>query len=157
MSCVKFREASPNNPNYVRITNENSGCWSYVGRISDGAQTLNLQTNGCMSCGTIVHEFLHALGFFHQQSSSERDNFVKINYENVIPGKENNFIKYSRSAVTDFGYTYDYNSIMHYGSYYFSKNGLQTISSITSEGSGMGQRAGLSPIDIGKINKMYDC
>lgn len=153
---MKFKEATSANRDYVIITNENSGCWSYVGCIT-GRQTLNLQPNGCMSCGTIIHEFLHVLGFFHQQSSADRDEFVEIHYENVSPGAENNFIKYSSTVVTNLGYRYDYDSIMHYGPFDFSKNGYHTISSKTSEGQGMGQRVGLSPTDIGKINKMYNC
>ena len=38
-----------------------SGCWSSVGR-QGGAQKLSLRTNGCMSQGTIIHEFMHAIG-----------------------------------------------------------------------------------------------
>lgn len=74
------------------LQGEDSGCWSYVGR-SGGRQTLNLQRsypgNGCFRNGTIVHEFLHAAGFFHQQSAPERDDYVEIVWENIQPGKLN--------------------------------------------------------------------
>lgn len=52
------------------------------------------------------------------------------------------------------GVSYDYSSIMHYGSKDFSKNGLDTI---TPKQSGViiGQRDGMSNSDIWKINNMY--
>ena len=34
----------------------------------------------------------HALGFFHEQSRPDRDNFVEILLKNVRPGKYANFI-----------------------------------------------------------------
>ncbi|KAL5279616.1 hypothetical protein ACFFRR_003916 [Megaselia abdita] len=156
VTCMQFKAATFVNKDYVFITNDNSGCWSHVGYIS-GVQRLNLQSNGCMYHGTIVHETLHSLGFFHQQSASNRDDYVKILFENVSPGTEGNFKKYSSSVISNYGFTYDYGSIMHYGRYYFSKNGLPTITSKTSQGQNIGQREELSPIDIAKINKMYNC
>lgn len=77
--------------------------------------------------GTIIHEFLHTLGFFHTQSASNRDEYVTINWENIEKGKEHNFNKYGTNIVTDFGIEYDYLSIMHYGAYYFSVNQEPTI------------------------------
>ena len=66
-------------------------CYSYVGMIG-GAQTLSLDA-GCFRCtatgckpGTPQHEFLHALGFHHEQSRTDRDDYVTINYDNIQPG-----------------------------------------------------------------------
>ena len=62
-------------------------CYSYIGRIGV-AQTVSLDDN-CFNDGlpgTAIHELLHAVGFFHEQSRTDRDDYVIINYSNVQPG-----------------------------------------------------------------------
>ena len=44
-----------------------------------------------------------------------------------LSGKLHNFKKYKRSRIDSLGTAYDYGSIMHYGSKYFSKNNKETI------------------------------
>lgn len=68
------------------------GCWSFVGRIG-GPQLLSLQPPdrrgpNCLGTeGRSMHEIMHALGIFHEQSRADRDYFVKVNWENIIKGK----------------------------------------------------------------------
>lgn len=54
------------------------------------------------------------------------------------------------------GGPYDYGSVMHYQSLAFSKNGKPTIIP-KHRGVKIGQREGLSPIDISEIRKYYGC
>ena len=51
---------------------------------------------------------------------------------------------------------YDYGSIMHYSEKGFSKNGLPTIQTL-QPGVTIGQRKGLSDIDVAEIRKYYGC
>jgi hypothetical protein len=64
-----------------------------------------------------VHEFGHAIGFHHEQTRPDRDQYVQILYDNIQQGVEYNFQRYSTSVINDHGVPYDYRSVMHYGKY----------------------------------------
>lgn len=61
-------------------------CWSYVGR-QGGSQTVSLSRQGCLYHGTVQHELLHALGFNHEQTRSDRDNHIQVVWDNIIQGQ----------------------------------------------------------------------
>jgi len=159
-SCVKFQKRTTANANYVNVVVSNTGCYSSVGMVG-GAQTLNLQTNtpgnGCFRHGTIIHEFLHALGFYHMQSTHNRDDFVRIVWDKIQAGTENNFNKYTSSQVTNFNVLYDYGSVLHYSEYGFSTDGSKTIVPLQSTSADIGQRVGMSAGDISKLKSQYSC
>ncbi|XP_057314061.1 zinc metalloproteinase nas-15-like [Hydractinia symbiolongicarpus] len=112
----------------------------------------------CWEPGIAVHEILHALGFYHEQSRPDRDNFVKINYENVLQGSAIQFKKYGTDKINSLGIPYDYQSIMHYGEKAFSKNRKNTIETLDPKKQSLiGQRKGLSKLDIQQINLLYKC
>merc|ERR1712080_21337 len=153
--CIRWVERT-DEKDYVNFKAEDSGCHSSVGRVGHG-QTLNLHSPGCLTrIGTVEHEMLHALGFHHMQSTSDRDEFVEIMWDNIQAGKEHNFKKYSDGEVTDFGVSYDYGSVMHYSRHAFSKNGEDTIAPY-DEDAEIGQRVGLSDKDLAKLLRMYNC
>lgn len=130
-TCVRFRPYTKNDTNWIEVKSDYSGCWSSVG-MRTGGQVVNLNSPRCVRHGVAVHELMHAIGFFHQQSSADRDEHVHINWENIREGREMNFKKYNSSAVNDFEVGYDYDSVMHYGAKAFSKNGQRTIEPLVS-------------------------
>ncbi|XP_012282356.1 zinc metalloproteinase nas-15 [Orussus abietinus] len=155
LTCLRFRKYKETDQDYVIVQGSKSGCWSLVGRHGQG-QVLNLQNPGCLRHGVVIHEFLHALGFYHQQSASDRDDWIQIHWENIKEGKEHNFNKYDNRTITDYGVGYDYNSVMHYSTHAFSKNGEPTISPTKKEDEAqLGQRDGLSKKDMAKLEMMY--
>ncbi|KAH9638418.1 hypothetical protein HF086_007725 [Spodoptera exigua] len=130
-SCITFRPREKDDEHAVIIQGTKDGCFSNVGFSTPDdegeiRQVLNL-AKGCFKHGTVVHEMLHTIGFYHMQSTYDRDDFVTILWENIKPGHEHNFAKYSNDTVTDFGVPYDYNSVMHYTEKAFSVNGNKTI------------------------------
>ncbi|KAK2906157.1 hypothetical protein Q8A73_010100 [Channa argus] len=82
-TCIKFVQRT-HEANFLDIQ-PRYGCWSFLGQIG-GSQTLSLQSPGCMWSGVAAHEFMHALGFVHEQSRSDRDHYVTIVWKNIIPG-----------------------------------------------------------------------
>ena len=53
-----------------------------------GEQQLSIGQD-CEYDGVIIHELMHALGFYHEQSRSDRDDFVTIMWENIEAGRKN--------------------------------------------------------------------
>ncbi|KAF0309811.1 Zinc metalloproteinase nas-13 [Amphibalanus amphitrite] len=159
-TCIRVRPLGPTDDasqGYVRII-KGDGCYSSVGRqVSSPGQELSLG-NGCLFPGIVVHEFMHAIGFWHEQSRPDRDSHVMIHYDNIKYGKDYNFKKYTTNEVQLKGTPYDVGSIMHYGPYAFARNRNQpTISALKQTSVTMGQREGLSHYDIQKINTLYGC
>lgn len=131
------------------IPNEGTNCSSYVGR--QGGKQLILLAPRCNTMNT-VHELGHALGLWHEQSRTDRDSYVRIIWENIEDDYKYNFNQQLTDGK-DFG-EYDYQSIMHYGPFSFSKNGQKTIIPI-AEGITIGQRSQLSEKDIAAVKAMY--
>nr|XP_040582128.1 low choriolytic enzyme-like [Lepeophtheirus salmonis] len=164
-TCVKFVE-NTNQANYVEIFTGRSECFA---------------TLGYNSLGIIIHELLHVLGFGHEQTRPDRDQYIKISWENInnrayhnswraLGENESPTIPTCRKVGIDqydncyvgfrtstFGLAYDYESIMHYGLKDFSTNGKNTISLKNSTFAGFPNRSGMSNLDFQKIKVAYEC
>ncbi|KAM8895400.1 high choriolytic enzyme 1-like isoform 1-T2 [Spinachia spinachia] len=150
-TCIRFVWRR-NHRNYLSFFS-GSGCWSYLGRQT-GAQQISLRKNGCLFTDTVQHEVLHALGFHHEQVRSDRDDFVSILTENIVPGRERNFEK---QPTNNLGTTYDFESVMHYGKFAFSSNGNPTIVSKADPDMEFGSATTMSENDIARVNALYEC
>ena len=61
-------------------------CYSKVGR-QGGEQIISIGP-GCVHKYIIMHELMHAVGFFHENTRYDRDQYVKVLWWNIQHGKE---------------------------------------------------------------------
>lgn len=152
VTCLTFLEIEKNVITDYILFRKLYGCYSFIGR-QGGEQILSIG-EGCLIEGIIIHEMLHSLGFWHEQSRYDRDDHVEIRWNNIYPDKEKNFQKYTQREIQHLNVPYDYSSIMHYNAHAFSRDGISpTI--ITKTGASIGQREKLSTFDILKLNRLY--
>ncbi|KAL6108543.1 uncharacterized protein ACO6RY_19049 [Pungitius sinensis] len=154
-TCIDFTPWK-GEQNYISVF-KGSGCFSSVGNQHVGKQRLSIGNN-CDRLGTVEHEFLHALGFWHEQSRADRDDYVNIMWDRIEPGKERNFKTYDDTVSSALGVAYDYGSVMHYSKTSFNIGSEPTIiTKIPHFMDVIGQRMGFSASDLTKLNSLYKC
>ncbi|MBT7670156.1 MAG: hypothetical protein HN623_11275, partial [Bdellovibrionales bacterium] len=157
------------NSDYLLIVSRGDGCFSKVGKIG-GEQELNLG-KGCFKSHLILHQLLHAAGLWHEQSRCDRDQYIKIKWDNILTDKVDNFNR--RCATLDecqgdlhcvveegvqSDLPYDRRSIMHYGKHYFSNHKGKKVLYSTSKKRRqrkVGPKHHLSATDIERVNLAY--
>lgn len=148
---VSFVERT-NEPDYVAITYvPKGGCLSPIGR-QGGRQQVTLG-DGCQAAYIVAHELMHALGIYHEQSRSDRDQYVTIHWDNIPDEEERNFKTFlEMGGGVNLG-PYDFASVMHYGPTDFGIDGKTTIS--RKDGGVIAKNKALSAGDINTINSIY--
>lgn len=146
---LRVRPRTSRDADYVVFSNQGSGCWSELGRVR-GVQTIQVEAD--CSRGSIVHELLHAAGFMHEQTRSDRDQYVTVMWDEIAKGKEHNFAQHP-DMLQDIG-AYDYDSILHYSTHGFSRRGNPTLVPKVA-GARIGNREGLSALDRAAIEQVY--
>ncbi|XP_033976327.1 meprin A subunit beta-like [Trematomus bernacchii] len=154
-SCIDFKPRD--SEEYYINVKKLSGCYSYIGKVKSNGQDLSIGSY-CDSISTVEHEFLHALGFYHEQSRYDRDDYVTIVNKNIREGFERNFQKGSNKSTTTQGVPYDFWSVMHYGENSFSNgNGSTILTKDPKFQDVIGQRLEVSPKDVLELNLLYKC
>ncbi len=120
-----------NQPVYVNINLNGANTGQCEGE--EGYQPNFVQPEpmtGAANCtiGTILHEMGHVVGLWHEQSRSDRDQYVTVNYQNIIKGSRSNF-DMIQDNVQNLG-LYDYASLMHYPPFEQTRNGAPSIETI---------------------------
>lgn len=157
-----------------------SRCSSSVGNQHVGKQRLSIGKN-CDRLGTVEHEFLHALGLWHERSRADRDDYVQIVWDQIEPGKpkpkltltlswpERGLSSFPSPSVvfpckehnrddslsSALGVPYDYGSVMHYSKTSFNTSSEPTI--ITKFPHFLDVIGHISAGDLSKHNRLYNC
>lgn len=159
-NCVRFvpqYELSEKIRDFVVITKTNNedGCHSVMGRSFAGGRQFMVLNEGCLTPHNIIHEATHVLGFDHTQCRSDRDQYMRIKFENVIPEMRGNFD--TRNTNNEL-VAFDPESVMIYEQDTFTANGLDTMELKSGERIlEDNRRAQLSSGDIEMIKRFYRC
>ncbi|XP_050024380.1 high choriolytic enzyme 1-like isoform X1 [Dermacentor andersoni] len=160
-TCIRFQTHS-DEENFVSIAYRRGRCASNVG-MQGGEQTVALDPSLCLELGQVAHEFLHALGFFHEHSRPDRDEYVRVLWDNIIKASSESFWRNNETEADTLGEPYDYESVMHYPHDAFSKPGsgstlLPKAAEVKPEVLGKAyQENFLTDTDIRKLNVLYTC
>ncbi|XP_055356658.1 uncharacterized protein LOC129601790 [Paramacrobiotus metropolitanus] len=150
-NCVNF-VARTNETDFVKFQ-KSFQCSSNIGRI--GQKQLIQLTSGCiLHYGCIQHELMHTLGFYHEQSRLDRDDYVFINWNNIATEDK---IQFEKRTGETYGLPYDYQSIMHYEMKAFAKDSNLPTVIPKVKGMKMGQNENLSPLDVARIHRRFKC
>lgn len=143
-----------NQPDYVEFVS-GDGCSATLGRIG-GRQQISISST-CPE-GSILHEMGHSIGLIHEQNRSDRDDYVLIHEENIEGGQnvKDQFKKYNSVGISGFQIgTYDFFSLMGYGSTDFAYSGTSTITKKSDNSTFNFQRSFLSTGDLEITSAMY--
>lgn len=115
--CIQFVDDTVDQAHYSYIEIFNAPeCSSALGweHPNGHPNEMDLDADGCLSASTIQHEFLHALGFEHEQSRPDRDDHIIVHWDYLDDDLEDQYYKMPLTHWMDTSSPYDTNSVMHY-------------------------------------------
>ncbi|CAN7986732.1 unnamed protein product [Ixodes hexagonus] len=160
-TCVRFIPRT-DEENYVAIVPRAGRCASFVGMQGE-EQALALDLFHCPNLGQVAHELMHAIGFFHEHSRPDRDDFVSVQWGNIQRGAEDAFELKTELIADTLGQPYDYESVMHYPQDSFSKappSPTLVPKSPDVDPASLGKgylQDFLTDTDVIKVNLLYGC
>ncbi|GEM_PF-351168 len=143
-SSITFVERT-NEPDYVTFIDDSSYGTSYsthVGMEAGASKEIGLHPS--QGIGTIIHETMHGLGYFHEHTRQDRNTYVNVNVSGLSP---NQAYQYQiQPYSTSYGIL-DFNSIMMYPA--------SNVMTKVGGGTWSAQRDDLSLGDIDGLNQFY--
>jgi hypothetical protein len=101
----------------------------------------------------LVHELGHILGLFHEHQRPDRDEYLIVNYDNILENYKHNFDIRDNPLYEEESLAYDYSSVMSYETNMYSNGNGPTIEVIDGE---LEYFNIPSVLDLVKINLIYE-
>ena len=129
-------------------------CYSALGKTG-GLQPIRLSA-GCQP-PEIIHEMMHALGFVHEQSRPDRDQYVQVLWDNIEEKFQPQFAVVPDALMeAERGTAFDFHSVMLYRPDTFAaRPGLLTLQPQDGRPAIEPTQQGLSDGDIQRLKRMY--
>jgi len=147
---IEITPAEKATEHWIRIF-YGSGCWSMIGRVNRAwqnnynGQDLSLGDRCDDSLSTVMHEFGHALGMYHTQSRSDRDQYIRVLTSNIQQGGLSQYEIANKPVCGE----YDCGSMMHYFNGAFSSCGNCPTMEVLDASRCVIGRNGNRPLSIG--------
>ncbi|MEO5970948.1 MAG: M12 family metallopeptidase [Bdellovibrionia bacterium] len=142
-----------NQPDAIAFEPGLEHCYSLLGRAG-GMQPIKL-ADGCQT-QEILHEIMHALGFIHQQSRQDRDQFIDVLWSNIEQKYWSQYSIVPESFMEgERGFAFDYTSVMLYQPNAFAIR--PDVSTMKTKGADIinPSQDGISEGDIRRINRLF--
>lgn len=176
LALQEVRSPSPNAAVVFRVSSRPGRCSAtrvgyspenQLNFISIGARCNLRGDNQRTAPGSVVHEIMHAIGFYHEQERSDRAEFLAIKHRRSLRvawgiecrrrGAE--CTKGERGRLLG---RYDFGSIMHYSAEgarakgsRITRKGRTRLERAAVEARDLGQRERLSQLDIAAVRALY--
>lgn len=147
---VQFEEVTPRSSAY-QIIYVNDYEWS--SSIGENNSKCRMEFgDGGDPVEHIIHELGHGIGLLHEHQRPDRDQYVQVFYNLIIPAYKFNFDIRDNPLYKEEDFGYDYHSVMHYPPRSFGINNAITIKSSGEEISRIGT---ITDLDAAKAKAIY--
>ncbi len=153
---IRFKEHT-DEKNYVLFQYiKDDGCWSRLGMRNKGEQEIVIDNWG--EAGNVAHEICHALGLWHEQMRPDRDEYIKVEFDNITEDWKGQYKARENKPWVYTSATFDFGSIMLYDSWGCCGVAIDESKPIMTKLDGKtfdSQREKLSATDIETLNRLY--
>ncbi|KAM3964029.1 seminal metalloprotease 1 [Aphomia sociella] len=157
-SCVRFNPllVNPTNgTNWIHITNPDKerDC-VHEPRFQDHGEIMWVLGLDCLQRRDVLHSLMHVIGFKDEVTHPQRDQYVRVMWENIYPKYRLLFRIQTDDVSSKYFVEYDPMSIMHFHDRAYSYNGHATIAPLVP-GLVINPSNELSQLDRMKLRLMF--